>query len=149
MAKVQTLVGEKLLIQISDGAAVPTFAEDCLINGDRGIEFSSDVIDSVVPFCEDPSLPAWKEIFKDGMQASISGAGKLHTPSLEAWFNWVSTDTAKEIRVKVDVPGASGGGYMTGLFKLTQFNVTGARKNNTEIEATIVSHGPVTWNDNA
>lgn len=150
MAAVKTMVGEKLLIQIGDGAT-PTeaFAHDCLINADRGIQMSSDQTDIVVPDCDDPSAPAWKELFKDGLSIQVSGGGVLHTSSLETFFNWFNSDDAKNVRVKFDVTGANGGGYIAVPMKLTAFSVNGSRKNNTTVDITLVSHGVATWTDNA
>lgn len=150
MAKVKTMVGEKLLIQIGDGAT-PTegFSHPCLINADRGIQISSDTIDALVPDCDDPSAVAWKEVFKDGISIQVSGGGLLDTASLETYFNWMNADTAKNVRIKFDVTGANGGGYIAGAFKLTSFNVSGSRKNNSTVEIALMSHGVCTWTDNA
>lgn len=150
MTAVKTMVGEKLLIQIGDGGT-PTevFAHDCLINADRGIQFSADTTDVVVPDCDDPSAPAWKQLFKDGIQIQVSGGGVLHTTSLESWFNWMNSDTEKNVRVKFDVTGANGGGYIAVPMKLTAFAVNGSRKNNSTVDVTLMSHGVATWTDNA
>jgi len=150
MAQVKTMVGEKLLILIGDGAT-PTeaFAHDCLINADRGVEFSAETTDVVVPDCDSPSNPAWKELFKDGIQIKVSGGGVLHTASLEAWFNWMIADTSKNVRIKFDVTGAMGGGYIAVPMKLTGLTIQGARKNNSTVDITLMSHGVATWTDNA
>ena len=147
MAAVKSMAGEKLLIQIGDGATPEVFDHDCLINTDRGMSMSSDVTDVITPDCDDPTLPAWKEIFKDGLQISVSGSGVLHTTSVETWFDWMKIDTSKNIRIKFDVSAALGGGYISGAFKLTAFNVTGTRKNNSTCEVTLMSHGACTWTD--
>ena len=139
MAAIKTMVGTKLLIQIGDGASpTETFAHDCLINAERGIQFSSDTSDEVVPDCDDPSAPAWKEIFKDGLQIQVSGGGKLHTTSLETWFNWFNSDTEKNVRIKFDV-----------TMKLTAMTVNGSRNANSTVDLTLSSHGVATWTDNA
>lgn len=150
MAPVKTLPGEKLLIQIGDGAT-PTevFAHPCLINADRGVQISSDTTEIVVPDCDDPTLPAFKEILKDGISLQVSGGGVLHTSDLEAYFNWMIADTPKNVRIKFDVSGALGGGYIAVAMKLTAFNVTGTRKNNSTVEITLMSHGVATWTDAA
>lgn len=150
MAAVKSLVGEKILIQIGDGAT-PTegFAHDCLINAERGLQMGADTTEVIVPDCDDPSAPAWKEIFKDGISIQVTGGGVLHTASIETWFNWMKLDSAKNVRIKFDTTGAMGGGYIQVPMKLTQFNVTGARKNNSTSEVTLMSHGPATWTDAA
>ena len=149
MTAVKTLQGEKLLIKIGDGATpTETFTHDCLINTDRGIAFEADVTEILVPDCDDPSLPGWKQRLKDGLSAEISGAGRVHTASLEAWHNWFNGDIQKNVRVETNgVTGANGGGYWQGAFKLTAWSVTGPRKNLADVAVTLQSHGAVTWTD--
>jgi predicted secreted protein len=150
MAAVKTLNGEKLLVQIGDGASPSeTFTHDCLINTERGIAFSADTQEFVVPDCLAPEDPAWKEVTKDGLSASINGAGMLHTSSVETWFNWFKSSDTKNVRVKVDVAGADGGGYWQGAFHLTSFEITGNRKEKSTVSVTLMSNGPVTWTDAA
>ncbi|SHF05429.1 Phage tail tube protein [Kaistia soli DSM 19436] len=145
MAPVKTINGQKLLVQIGNGADPEVFAVDCLINTERGIQFSSDSNEFVVADCEDPDAPAWKERTKDGLSATISGAGMLHTSSIETWFDWFASPDTKNARVKVDVPGASGGGYWQGAFHLTAFEITGNRNDKATVSVTLESSGVVTW----
>lgn len=150
MTAVKTLAGESLLIQIGDGATpTETFTHDCLINTDRGINFSADVTDVMVPDCDDPEAPAWKQRFIDGLSGDISGSGVLHTASVETWKTWFDSGDSKNVRVNLNVAGALGGGYFSGAFKLSAFNISGTRKNNSTAEVTLVSHGAITWTDNA
>ncbi len=150
MANVKTMTGQKLLIQIGDGATpTETFAHDCLINAERGVQMQSETNESIVMDCDSPDDPGWKEVFKDGLSISVSGGGNLHTASLETFFNWLNSDTAKNVRIKFDVAGALGGGYIAVPMKLTQFNITGARQNNATADITLMSHGVASWTDNA
>jgi predicted secreted protein len=147
--EMKTLNGEKLLIQIGDGANPETFAHDCLVNTERGIVFTADTQDFTVPNCLSPSDPAWKEVIKDGLSAAVNGAGMVHTSSIETFFNWLKSPDAKNCRVKVDVAGADGGGYWQGAFHLTSFEVTGTRKQKSTNTIALVSSGEVTWTDAA
>jgi hypothetical protein len=150
MTAVKTLAGESLLIQIGDGATpTETFTHDCLINTDRGISFSSDVTDVIVPDCDDPEAPAFKQRFIDGLSGDVSGAGILHTASVETWFNWFVSGDSKNVRVNQNVAGALGGGYFAAAYKLASFSISGARKNLSTCEVSLVSTGAVTWVDNA
>lgn len=150
MANTKTMPGQKLLIQIGDGATpVESFAHDCLINAERGIQMQSETNESIVIDCDAPDNPGWKETFKDGLSVSVSGGGNLHTASLKTFFNWLNSDLAKNVRVKFDVTGALGGGYISVPMKLTQFNVTGTRQNNATADITLMSHGVASWTDNA
>lgn len=147
--EMKTINGEKLLIQIGDGATPETFAHDCLINTERGIQFSADMQEFVIPNCLTPEDPAWKETIKDGLSAAVNGAGMVHTSSLEAWFNWFKSSSTKNVRIKVDAAGADGGGYWAGAFHLTGFEVTGTRKEKATNTSSLVSSGAVTWTDAA
>lgn len=149
MAAVKTLNGEKLLVQIGDGASPETFTHDCLINTERGIAFSADTQEFIVPDCAAPEDPAWKVIEKDGLSASISGAGMLHTSSVETWFDWFKDADTKNVRVKIDVAGADGGGYWEGAFHLTGMEITGTRKEKSTVSVTLASSGALTWTDAA
>lgn len=148
MAPIDGLKGEKLLVQIGDGATpVEQFSHDCLINAERGIQFSADTTDDTLPDCADPSAPGWKETLKDGLSATVTGGGKLHTTSVPDWFEWFTGDIAKNVRIKVDATAEKGGGYWSGAFKLTAFEVTGNRKEYATTSSTLVSSGKVVWVD--
>lgn len=149
MAKVKTINGTQLLVQIGNGASPEVFAADCLINTSRGIKFNVDTKDFVVPDCADPDSPAWKEVVKDGLSATIDGAGMLDTPSVEDWYNWLIDKDTKNVRVKINVPGADGGLYWQGAFHLTAFDVSGDRTDKATATVTLVSSGPLTLVNNA
>ncbi|PSJ64507.1 phage tail tube protein [Kumtagia ephedrae] len=148
MAAIKVMNGEQLLVQIGDGAT-PTegFAHDCLINTERGIQFTSTTNDTVVPDCESPELPGWFQRNKDGLSATITGAGKVHTTSLENWWTWYAGDATKNVRVRINVPAADGGGYWQGAFHLTEFQVSGTRKEHADVSVTLMNDGTITWTD--
>lgn len=146
MATVKSLNGTKLLVQISDGASPEVFAHDCLINTERGIAFASETNRQVIPDCDDPDSPAWSVITKDGLTATITGAGMLHTGSVEDWNTWFNSDDAKNIRVLLNgVTLANGGGHWAGAFKLTGWEITGSRNEKATVSVTLESDGVVTW----
>ncbi len=145
MTAVKTMNGTKLLIQIGDGGSPETFTHDCLINAERSIQFSSDTNDIVVPDCDNPDSPAWKEVVVDGLQATVSGAGMLHTASVADWFAWFISGQSKNIRVNNNVATGVGGGYWAAAFMLTAFEETGARNDKATVSVTLASTGVVTW----
>lgn len=147
--EMKTLNGEQLLIHIEMVPSSGTYAHDCLINTERGIEFSADAKEFTVPNCLTPSDPAWVTVIKDGLKAAITGAGLLHTSSVEDWWTWFKDSAARNVRVKINVAGADGGGYWQGAFHLTAFKVSGAAKDLSQAEVTMASSGAVTWTDNA
>lgn len=148
MAAVPRVTGSKLLVKIGDGASPEVFTADCLINTSRGIQFQSDTNEFVMPDCDNPDDPAWKSVTKDGLSATISGAGMLYTASVSDWFDWYKGDIGKNIQFALNVPLASGGGYWEGSFKLTNFEVTSdGGKEQSTCNVTLVSDGVVTWTD--
>ncbi len=149
MAPVNKMPGTKLLVQIGDGADPEVFAHDCLINTDRGINFSADTNREVVPDCDDPDAPGWSTVSKDGLSATITGSGMLHTSSVADWFDWFDGADAKNVRVNLNVGAAAGGGYWAGAFKLTSFEVSGPGKNTATCSVTLESDGVITWTDAA
>lgn len=149
MASVATMSGTKLVVQLGDGEVSEAFAADCMINAERGISFTSDTNDFIVPDCTNPDDPAWKEVVKDGLSASITGSGLLHTTNTEAWFDWFKGEDTKNCRVLLNVLAAVGGGYWAGAFHLTSFEVTGNRGDKAQVSVSMVSSGPVTWTDAA
>lgn len=150
MTAVPRVTGSKLLVKIGDAASPEVFTADCLINTSRGIQFQSDTNEFVMPDCDNPDDPAWKSVTKDGLSATISGAGMLYTASVADWYDWFNGDDSKNIQFALNVPAASGGGYWEGAFKLTQFEVTSdGNKDQSTCNVTLVSDGPVTWNDAA
>jgi hypothetical protein len=150
MAPVPRVTGSKLLVKIGDAGSPETFTADCLINTSRGIQFQTDTNEYIQPDCDNPDDPAWKSVTKDGLSATISGAGMLYTASLSEWFAWFASDDAKNVQFSVNVLLASGGGYWQGAFKLTSFEVTSdGNKEQSTCNVTLVSDGPVAWMDAA
>jgi predicted secreted protein len=144
MAAVDVVNGEMLLVQVEWTAGV--YSHPCLINTERGIAFSSNTSDSVVPDCADPSAPGWVDREVDGLTASISGAGMLDVASVEDWYAWYISGEAKSVKVKID---KTGGSTFTGDFLLTEFAMTGNRKEKATASITLVSDGSVVRTDNA
>jgi len=148
MAIVKAMNGTSLLIQIGNGLSPETFAHDCLINTERGISFASETNRQVIPDCDTPDSPAWSVVNKDSFSATITGAGMLHTASVKTWDAWFGSDNGKNVRVLLNgVSLANGGGYWSGSFKLTGWEVTGTRNEKATVSVTLESDGPVTWVD--
>lgn len=146
MAPVKALNGKLLLVQISDGDDPPVFAHDCLINTDRGIAFASETNREVIPDCDNVTDPDWSEIHKDSLSATITGAGMLHTSSVDTWFDWYTSNDAKDVRVLLSgVSLANGGGHWAGQFKLTSWEINGSRNEKSTSSVTLESHGALTW----
>lgn len=150
MTAVPRISGSKLLVQIGDAASPETFTHDCLINTQRGIQFNSDTQEHVMPDCDNPEDPAWKDVSKDGLSITVTGAGMLYTSSVETWWDWFNSDDAKNCRIKLNVAGASGGGYWAVPMKLTSMEISADdNKATATCQVTLVSNGAATWTANA
>lgn len=150
MAPVKTLAGSQLLVQVGDGASPEVFSADCLINTDRGIQFQSETNRQTVPDCDAPDTPGWSELTVDGLSATITGSGMLHTTSVPDWDEWFRSGASRNVRVKLNgVVKANGGGSWTAPFKLTGWEVSGTRKEKSTASITLESDGVVTWTDAA
>ena len=150
MASVQGVKGKKVLVQIGDGASpTETFAHDCFINLARSLQFNTETNSSNLPDCDPDAGPAWRTIAVTGKSATITGAGKLHTPSVETWWNWFNLSSEKTIRFKLDVSGASGGGWFQGKFVLTSWTPGDSDGTDQYADAsvTLESTGAITWTD--
>lgn len=146
MTAVKTVVGEKLLIQIGNGATpVEVFSHDCLINLDRSFALTADATDVIVPDCDAPEQVGFKQRFIDGLSGDISGSGLLHTTSIKAWNDWLISAAGKNCRVNVNVSNALGGGYWAASFKLQSFSISGPRKNLCTVDVQMVSDGVIAW----
>lgn len=148
---IRTINSSKLLIRLGDGASPEQFVHPCMINTARGIEFGSSPTESVVPFCPpDEDLPGWVEREIDAKTASVTGAGILHTPDIDIFWNWYDSGASKNLQVFVDVTGSFGGGYWAGAAVLTGFSVSGAgRREKATFESTILSDGAWAWVNNS
>lgn len=149
MTAVKSLLGQKLLVQISDGGSPAVYAHDCLINAERGLALSASRNEFNVPDCDNPDAPIATEGAVASYKGTISGAGMLHTASLEAWFNWFVSGLAKDIRFKADATGANGGGWISGAFHLTSLEVTGNLNDKATVSVTLESSGVLAWTDAA
>lgn len=140
MAGPDTVTNEQILIQIGNGADPEVFAHPCLINSDRGFSRTANTIQEVVPDCTNPELPGWNSTEVDGLGATISGGGMLDLASVEAFDDWFESGASRNVKVKLN---KTGGRTYTGAYKLTQFDITGTRKNRATAAITLVSDGPV------
>lgn len=133
-----TLRGSQLLIKIGDGASPELFAHPCLINTDRGIQFTSQAGDVIVPDCDNPDDPAWLEHVKDGLSVTVNGAGTLNLDDVADFDAWFRSPDPKNIQVWLGTAGHWGFAA-----HLTEFQITGTRQQKAQCTLTIVSEGIV------
>jgi len=138
MAQPTTIRGSQLLIKIGDGASPETFAHPCLINTERGIQFQSQGSDVVVPDCDNPEDPAWLEHVKDGLSATVTGAGTLNTTDIDEFDAWFRSAEPKNIQVWVAALG-----HWAFEAHLTEFQITGTRSEKAQCNISLRSEGIV------
>lgn len=149
MAQAKSARGTKLLIKIGDGGSPETFTHNCTISGARSFQLQSQTNDFAIPDCDDPDLMAWLEREKVSVGGTIQGAGVLNTPDLPFFEAYARSPDPKNVRVVVDVLGADGGGYWSGAWLLSDFQVSGDRGQKIEANLTMVSSGILTFTLNA
>lgn len=141
MAAVNVVNGELIAVKVEwvDGSG--TYAASCLINSTRGLEASSSAVESPVPDCDDPSLPSVVYREKDALTWQITGEGILDVTSIDKWDDWHVSKDSKSVKVEIQ---KTGGFVWTGNFHLTQFSISGTRKEKATASVTLMSDGPVT-----
>lgn len=138
MTAIVALRGTQLYIKVGDGASPEVFSHPCLINTKRGIKFTSSSNKVIVPDCDNPEDPAWTEAIKDGLNASIDGAGTLDNKAATIQFydGWFRSPDAKNVQVWLGTMG-----YWAGAFQLTSWELNGDRNDNAQATLTLESDG--------
>jgi len=142
MAPPTTFVGAKVLIKVGDGASPEVFAHPCLINSTRSVEGAATTVDSVIPDCNDQSLPAWITRDKDSLSYTVSGEGVVHADDIESYVNWLKQTAPKNCQIEINNGGT--GQTLSGSFHLTAFSVNAERENRATVSITLLSTGEVT-----
>lgn len=144
MAEVKHARGVKLLLKVGDGAEPEVFATFCSINAERGITFTAATNDQEIVDCENPDAIAWMVREKSNLSASITGSGVLDTGDVQEFYDWLTGDASRNVKVVVDVPSADGGVVFTGAFHLTEFTITGNRGEKMQASISLSSDGAIT-----
>lgn len=148
MAQATTVRGSKLLVKLGDGTTPEQFIHNCTINNQRGIQLSANTNDTNVPDCDDPDLMAWVEREKVSLSASVTGEGTLNAPDVDIFWDWFTDADARNAKIVLDIPGASGGRIFTGAWHCTGFEVSGTRGEKVTCSITLQSSGIVVKTNN-
>ena len=118
---VEVVDGEKILVQIGDGAEPEEFAHDCLINTSRSISLTANVSEQSIPNCKNPS-EADKIVRRvESTDSNISGEGKLHSSSTLKWMQLVG----KIVNIRARQAGVW---RIAGAYIVQSFEVTGQNR---------------------
>lgn len=130
MAEANTIRGDQILIKVGDGADPEVFTADCLINTTRSLEFSAEGNRVAIPDCAALSDPNWTKFIKSELSATVSGAGVLHLPNVQDYFDWLKSPDPKNVQIEVGILSDTLGGYFTGPFQCTSFTPADGEKGN-------------------
>lgn len=143
MAKPTTLRWSKLVIFVGDGASPEDFESMVCGMITKGIQFSTETGDSVVPDCDDPDLPSWTERVPRALSASVTGAGVLAEETFADWRDWFLSAAAKNVRIGIELAVQ---GYFYGSFVMTAFEAAGNEGDGKiQVNLTLQSDGAVAW----
>lgn len=145
MARAKTT--KKLLVQLGDGGSPETFSANCSINTTKEFTITASPLEFNIPDCDDEDAPSWIARVIDTLSAGFTGAGTLDTPSFEAWREWMLSGEERNLRVRLDVPGADGGGYFEGPYVPTTLGLSKEGKGLVQINVEVQSAGEVVWVD--
>jgi hypothetical protein len=141
MTKATTKTFGEFLVQVGDGASPEVFAAPCGLTA-KGFNQSASTQETSVPDCTNPDAPAYVERAVDTISAEITGSGVMATEAFTTWQAWFDSSLSKNCRV---YPKGSSGGYWSGLFILSSFNLTVNRGQKVEVSVTMVSDGQYIW----
>lgn len=144
MAKPKTAASSKLLILLGDGATPEVFTAPCGLTT-KGLNFSAETNDVMVPDCDNPDDPAWTERVVSSLSGTITGSGVLAMESLPVWRAFFFSGAARNCRVRLAVPLADNGGHFEGRFLLTSFEITGEIGNKVQVSVELMNDGEVAW----
>jgi hypothetical protein len=151
MAKPTTLPFAAFIVKLGLGDGPPeTFIAPCGFTK-KSLKLSAQSSDTIVPDCDDPTLPAWIERNITSLSAEVSGSGVLSMGGLATWRTWFLSGLSKNVQVILNLPGASGGGYFQGPAILSDFPLDVDLKSEggrTQMSVTLQNDGQWTWTDN-
>lgn len=141
--KPTVLPGTSLLILVGDGASPEVFGAPCGLTT-TGIDFSASTNTTVIPWCDDPSAPAWEAKDVNALSASVTGNGVMAVESFAVWNEWYQEAIAKNVQIKLDSPEL---GHWAGSFILSSLKFGGVRGNKVTVDITLSNDGAVPWVD--
>lgn len=142
MAKPTTFTFGQFLIQVGDGASPEVFSEPCGFT-QKGFNQTANMQETSVPDCSDPDAPAYIERAVDTLSSEVSASGVLAGEAFTTYQTWFDSAASKNVRIYIK---GSSGGYYSGSYLLSGFNVTNSRGQKHNVDITLVSDGQWTWN---
>lgn len=145
MAKPTTHTFGQFLIMIERADSPGEFYAPCGLTT-KSFNQTASTQETSVPDCDDPDAPAYVERAVDTISAEISGNGVLAAEAFPVWRGWFDSAASRACRV---YPMGQSGGFYSGNFVLTQFNMPVQRGQKVNVDITMTSDGQYVWEDEA
>lgn len=126
----------EMLVEVGDGGSPEVFGAPCGLNA-KAFNATADTNDTIVPDCDDPDAPAWKERAVNALSRDITGSGVLAQEFLATWDAWFASGLSKNVRVTL------GAKVWLGAYLLSQFQITSNRGDKVQISITMQSDGQI------
>lgn len=136
-----TVTIDQVTIERGDGASPEVFSAPCLINTDRGIQFTANFNADIVPDCDNITSPAQVVQVVDSISMSISGGGKLDRDDVKTYVDALTAGTPSNYRIRVGDVDSAGSVEIIVPMVITNFNITSQRTATAECDITFESSG--------
>lgn len=143
MAKVQTTSALKLVLKVETVEGSGTFQTIATINAERGISFSSESTDEVIPDINDPELVVATMREKVSYSVAFSGGGKVHRPDVKFLWAWFKSKSSRLCQVIMDDPTPANVITWEGRFLLNEFDLNGNTKEKLASTLALASDGEI------
>lgn len=140
----------RLVIQLGDGGT-PTenFAFTCGTNSQE-IGLTNKAGETEILDCDNPlDAPAIVLRYLESQDTSINLAGTVTREAWPTWRQWADLGLIKNVKVILDEPAGSGGGFWVVPAMLTEMKLTKQGSAIVNFTATIMGAGKRVWTDAA
>ncbi|MBD0416505.1 phage tail tube protein [Oryzicola mucosus] len=140
---------KKLFIEFGDGASPEVFKYNCTINTSQDFTVEATTVEATDPNCEFPDAPGWVLRSVDTLSANFNGAGTTDPLSYAVLRQHMLSGEPFNVRVRIDLPLAAGGGYYVGRYVMTSLGVAKEGKGYITSSVAAQSDGEIVWVDAA
>lgn len=142
MAQPTTLSFSNFRVLIENTAGSGVYTAPCAFTS-RSLTIAADLVDTTVPDCDEPDAVVWIERQASTLSAQVQGQGVLALADVDEWRAFIGQ--TKSCRVQLNVSGANNGGYYTGNFILSSFEISAERNQKATVSVTLQSAGALVW----
>lgn len=130
--------GKNVILKVGDGGGTEVFTA---LSGQRDtkLSISGQSID-----VSDKTTNNWGATLAGTLEASVSVSGFVNWPDTAGWER-LRTQAIAGNTVNCRLVVNAAGGYFSGSFSITSFNVNGEKDSGTGYDITLQSAGALTW----